>query len=242
MRATAGRAEATTTTNCGGMGVNQHMKSSKATLLAVAAYFALVLAQAALAAQSEQIRFNAADQAAAKAATLKRADLAAGWKGGATKVDLTSADKCATKRSNLVLTGAAKSDFKVAAAALSVSSETHVLETAAMVAENWQHTVANAAYMACTRREYIESDDPSIKVVSFKKLAFPKVAQHAVRYRTLTDYATSGGTVRVLIDVILLSQNRTEIALAFGSPYVTRAAVDAAERRLAQTLVSRIAR
>jgi hypothetical protein len=173
---------------------------------------------------------------------LKRSDLATGWTGGALKPDLSSGDKCGSKRSNLVLTGAARAKFNAKAAALSVTSEAYVLKTAAMVSDDWQKTVASAAYMACSRREYIEPDDPAIKLISFKKLPFPKLAQHVVRFRMIADYKAPQGTVRVLVDMILLSQDRTEIALTFGAPYVSRAVLDAAEAGLAQTLVDRIAR
>jgi hypothetical protein len=59
----------------------------------------------------EQIKFNAADQAAARAVVIRRADLGStGWAGGPTKPDLSSGPTCANyhpKVSDLVLTGAA---------------------------------------------------------------------------------------------------------------------------------------
>ena len=64
----------------------------------------------------QKIRFNAADQAAARAAVLRRSDLGSGadWKGGARKPDLTQTDPCPNynpKQSDLVLTGIAETQF-----------------------------------------------------------------------------------------------------------------------------------
>lgn len=215
------------------------MNLSKARLLGMsaAAALALVLVQAALAAEKQPIRFNASDQAAAKAVTLKAADLGPGWKGGVKKPNLTPDNTCAMKVSDLVLTGAAKSEFKGQGA--TITSESEVLQSAALVAADWQRSVGNAAFMACTRRELLKLDEA--KVVSFKKIAFPKLTRYAVRYRTVADYGETGSSVRVLVDLILLGQGRTEISLIVSTRYADRADADLAERNLALILVSRIA-
>ena len=90
------------------------MRSSKTPIRTVACVvgLGLMFVQAALAADKQPIRFNAADQAAAKAVTLKAADLGPGWKGGPKKPDLSQDDKCMTKVSDLVITGAASSKFQ----------------------------------------------------------------------------------------------------------------------------------
>lgn len=211
------------------------MRSSVSKLSgAAAAAAALVVVHAALAADSP-VRLTAADQAAAKAATLKLGDLGAGWKGGAVKPDLSPDESCPAKRSDLVLTGAAKTEFTGQGAM--VMSEANVLRTAAMVAADWQRTVGNPTYMACVRREAAKS--PVWKLVSFAKLPFPKVAPLAVRYRMVVDYKTAASPVRAVLDVIFIGRGRTEISLLVSAQYAERAEVDAAGRRLAQLLVSR---
>lgn len=195
----------------------------------------LVIVQAAFAAEKQPIRFNAADQAAAKAMTLKASDLGAGWKGGATKPDLSN-DTCPTKRSDLVLTGAAKSEFKQAG--LMVSSESAVLRTAAMVRADWQRTVASPAFWACGRRELAKME--GAKLVSLKNVGFPKVAQYSARYRALYDFGTTGSPALFMIDIITVGQGRSEISVMLSAPYADRAAADAAGRRLAKILVNRI--
>ena len=210
----------------------------RATAIAV---LALIVVPVALAVEKQPRRYNAADQAAAKAATLKLSDFApgAGWKGGAVKPDLTPDNTCASKISDLVITGDAKSDFKAPAAGLRITSETVVLESAAMVAADWQRTVGNAAFMACTRKEY-SKPEAGVTMISFKQLAFPKLTRYAARYRLLAQVGTPQGAVRVLVDIVLLGQGRSETTLIFSAPYVARAAVDSAELRLAQTLVRRM--
>ncbi len=217
------------------------MRSSRNSVRVVAcvAGLGLVFVQAALAVERQPVRFNGADQAAAKALTLKAADIGPGWKGGAKQPDLNPDSPCAMKRSDLVLTGAARSEFKTQGAA--ITSESNVLQSPAMVTAEWQRSIHSATFMACARRAYMKSDEANVKVVSFTKLAFPKLTRYSARYRVLADYGTSGNTVRVLVDLIFLGQGRSEISLIVSTPYADRAAADGAERRLAQILVRRIA-
>src|SRR5215208_2929033 len=101
----------------------------------------------------EQIRFNAADQASARAAVLRRSDLGAtGWTGGPVKPDLSSTMSCPgyePKQSDLVLTGAAKADFRHSG--LSIQSFAQVLKTKSMVARDWQLTVIAPKAFRCLR-------------------------------------------------------------------------------------------
>jgi hypothetical protein len=217
------------------------MRPSKKPIRTVAciAALGLVVVQAAFAVEKQPIKFNAADQAAAKALTLKAADIGAGWKGGTEKPQLNPDNPCAMKRSDLVLTGAAKSEFKTQGA--SITSESNILQSPAMVTADWQRTVQSATFMSCTRNVYMKSGEANVKVISFTKLAFPKLTRYAARYRLLADYGAAGSTVRVLVDMIFLGQGRSEISLIVSTPYADRLAADGAERRLAQILVSRIA-
>ncbi len=216
------------------------MRSQKSSIRTVACVvgLGLMFVQAAFAADKQPIKFNAADQAAAKAVTVKAADLGPGWKGGAKKPDLTPDDTCSFKRSDLVLTGAAKSEFKTPGAM--VSSESNVLQSPAMVAAEWKRTFASSPYMACVRKNYMKAEDPNTKLVSFKPMAFPKLARFVARYRMVADYTQAENSMRVLVDIIVLGQGRTEIALIVSAPYADRAAADIVERKLAQVLVSRV--
>jgi hypothetical protein len=217
------------------------MRSSKTPIRSVACVvgLGLMFVQAALAADKLPTRFNAADQAAAKAVTLKAADLGPGWKGGAKKPDLTNDDTCATKVSDLLITGAASSKFD--GPGVSVTTESEVLQSPAMVAADWRRSVGNAGAMACVGRELMKTKEAGVRFVSFKKLAFPKLTQYAARYRTVVDYVKPGSSMRVSIDFVILGQGRTEISLILTARYADRAAADRAERNMALLLISRIA-
>ena len=217
------------------------MRSSKTQIRTVACIvgLGLMFVQAALAADKQPIRFNAADQAAAKAVLVKANDLGTGWQGGAKKPDLTPDADCTFKRSDLVLTGAAKSEFKTQGA--SITSESNILQTPAMVAAEWRRSFGSSSYMACARKVVMNSDAANVKFVSFKNVAFPKLAQYSTRYRMVADYGDAGNAVRVLVDVVVLGRNRTEISLVLSMAYADRAQADIVEQALAQLLVKRIA-
>ena len=216
------------------------MRSSKTQIRTVACIvgLGLMFVQAALAADKQPIKFNAADQAAAKAVLVKANDLGTGWQGGAKKPDLTPDADCTFKRSDLVLTGAAKSEFKTQGA--SITSESNILQTPAMVAAEWRRSFGSSSYMACARKVVMNSDAANVKFVSFKNVAFPKLAQYSTRYRMVADYVNAATSVRMLVDVIVLGRGRTEISLVVTVPYADRAAADVVERKLAKLLVSRI--
>jgi hypothetical protein len=216
------------------------MRSSKTPIRTVACVvgLGLMFVQAALAADKQPIRFNAADQAAAKAVTLKAADLGPGWKGGPKKPDLSLDDKCPTKVSDLVITGAASSKFQ--GPGVSVTTESEVLQSPSMVAADWRRSVGNAGVMACIRSELMKTDEAGVTMVSFKRVAFPKLAKYAARFRTVVDYDQSGSSVRALIDMVVVGKGRTEITLVLTTRYADRAQADGVEQALAKLLVSRV--
>ena len=217
------------------------MRSSKTPIRTVACVvgLGLMFVQAALAADKQPIRFNAADQAAAKAVTLKAADLGPGWKGGPKKPDLSQDDKCVTKVSDLVITGAASSKFQ--GPGVSVTTESEVLQSPSMVASDWQRSVGNAGVMACIRSELMKSDEAGVTMVSFKRVAFPTLAHYAARFRTVLDYDQSGSPVRAVIDMVVIGKGRTEITPVLTTRYADRAQADIAEQALAKLLVRRVA-
>jgi hypothetical protein len=216
------------------------MISKQVRRTAAVAALALVAAQAALAAESPVVRYTAADQARARALVLKTADVP-GWKGGQARPNPAATSPCADwspKQADLVVTGAAKSQYTYAGGALTVSSESLVYRTTRMAALDWQRTVVHPDAVRCIRSSYDE--DPSTELVSFARTSFPKVAQYTVRYRVVLDVPTGAGAVRMFADVVLFGQGRQLVNLALVAPYRERAAADAAERRLARLLAARL--
>jgi hypothetical protein len=214
---------------------------------AIASAVALALATASVAlagnGNREQIRFNAADQAAARAAILRRSDLASGggWKGGARKPDLSPADSCPNynpKQSDLVLTGAAATRFS--AGTLVFDSEAQVLQSARMVRLDWQRSVLAPGLLPCLRSMAAKSSPVNATVVSIEKLAFPHVATYTAAFRLVTDVRSSNGKLRIIVDIALVGRGHTEIMLTTSAPYDARVPVKASEIRLARILVGRI--
>ena len=194
-------------------------------------------------ADREQHRFNATDQAAAKSAVVQKVDLnSAGWTGGARSPDLTPPAPCANynpKQSDLVLTGAAETDWKNTG--LELDTEAQVLQSAHMVELDWQRTVADPAAIACTKTtvEKNLSGGGAIKFVSFARTAFPSIGTHARAYLTTVEITEQGTTVPVVIEDILIATKRTEITITSTTPKVAQAAVAQADVRLAKILVAR---
>ncbi len=191
----------------------------------------------------EQVHLNAKDQAHALGAVLKRADLgsAAGWTGGAKKPDLSSSPPCADfhpKQSDLVLTGAAETDWKHAG--LEIDSEAQILRTPRMVRLDWQRSVVSPKLLPCLREAFTKEAGSTAKVVSVHKVSFPHLATHAALFRVLVDVTSNGTTVRIRSDAILIGRSRTELTVTVTSLDSAAASVYPAELQISRLLASRI--
>ena len=214
----------------------------------VAAVCALVFATAAAASTSgdgkEQIGLTSADNAAARAVALRRSDLggAPGWSGGAKKPDLSSSrPRCANfhpKSSDLVLTGAAESEFQNSGVYL--DDQVQTLKTAPMVKLDWQRSVLAPGLLPCLRTYLAKSAPANAKVSRIQKLSFPRVAQYTAAFRLVLDVTAGGKTASMLLDLVLVGRGRTEITLTTIAPYEAHVPTASAEARLARVVVSRI--
>jgi hypothetical protein len=207
----------------------------------VAAGAALVLVSAASAA-GPIVRKNAADDAVARAAVVKRADLGgSGWKGGVkavAKPDPISCPGFSPKQSDLVVTGAAASEWQNQGT--DVSSEADVLQTAAMVRLDWSRTI-RPGLLKCLAGAFTGSGGgTTVTPVSTQKIAFPQVAPMTAAYRVVAKVTQSGQTVRVVSDVILLGKGRSEASITFVGPEAGKAAMVEAERRVARIVAGRL--
>jgi hypothetical protein len=144
--------------------------------------------------------------------------------------------RCGIEYRDLVLTGAAESQFT--APGIFVASYSDVLQTKRMVQLDWQRAVTSGKLVTCMRTTL--ADDDRATFVSFKRLSFTRVAPMTARYRLVQDYTASGRTARVLMDMIFLGRGRNEVTLVVSVPYSERAAVAAAELKLARLLASRM--
>jgi hypothetical protein len=211
-------------------------------LVLMAAAVALVTAVEVSAGDGkEQIRFNPADQAAARAVVIRRADLgSSGWAGGPAKPDLSSGPSCPNyhpKVSDLVLTGAARTTFQ--RSGFELDSQSGVLKARRMVALDWRRSVLAPGVVPCLRQSIGKGLGSNAKVVSFKKLPFPQLATYAALFRGVISVQAQGKTVRVLTDLVLVGRSRTELTLTVVGPASAKSAISAAERRLARALITR---
>jgi len=203
-----------------------------------------LLATAALAVAGdgkEQIRFNRADQAAARAVVLRRTDLgSSAWQGGALKPDLSPAPTCANfhpKVSDLVITGAAQTDFR--RSGLDFGNLVVVLETRRMVALDWRRSLLAPGTIPCLRQTMSKALGSGARLLSFAKLPFPHLTTRTALFRAVIVVQAQGKAVRVLADLVAVARGRTEITLSVAAPASARRAVSAAERSLLRVLVSR---
>jgi hypothetical protein len=215
----------------------------RGTAAALALATAVVLTPAALLAGTgkERIRLNAADQRAARAATVRRTDLGSGaWSGGRVKPDLSPGPTCPNyhpKQSDLVLTGAAESTFRNGP--LAFDSQVQVLQTKRMVSLDWRRELLAPGAIPCLRRHLGKNLGSSAKVLSFVKAPFPRLARYTAAFRARVDVAVLGKTAHLIVDSVLIGRSRTEISLTTVAPAAARSAVAAAERRLARRIVGR---
>lgn len=213
------------------------------TLFAAVLAFALVptaLAFASSPPNKEQVRFNPADQAAARAAVLRKTDLGSGWGGGRTKPDTSAKMSCPgyePKQSDLVLTGAAETVW--GRSGIQLQSLAQVLKTPAMVARDWQRTVVDPRAIACLRTTLAKGLTSRERLVSFKRAAFPRLARYSRLYRAVIEVRAQGQKVRVLADFVLVGRRRTELTLSVAAPDAIRASVSRSEVKWARTMLAR---
>jgi len=190
----------------------------------------------------EQVHFTAADQAAARGAVLRLADLgSSAWQGGRLKPNVGSGLVCsgyAPKQSDLVLTGAAETAWH--RTGLQVRSVAQVLKTRAMVARDWARTVTDPRAVACLRGAVTKGLTSSERLVSFRRLAFPRIATFTTAYRAIVEVSAGGASARVLVDLVLVGRSRTELTLMIAAPAAAGASIAAADVRLARALAARV--
>jgi len=190
----------------------------------------------------EQVHITAADQAAARGAVLRLADLgSSGWRGGPVKPDVTSGLVCpgyAPKQSDLVLTGAAETAW--GRTGLQVRSVAQVLKTRAMVARDWQRTVADPRAVTCLRAAVTKGLVSGQRLVSFRRLSFPRLARYATAYRAVVDVSVQGAHARAIADLVLVARSRTQLTLMLAAPAAAGPSIAAADARLARGLLARV--
>ncbi|HEY3920568.1 MAG TPA: hypothetical protein VGL76_00470, partial [Gaiellaceae bacterium] len=208
---------------------------------------ALVAALAAVAVAAAdpldpKTKLNAADQSAAKAALLTKADLGAGWTTGPTVANLKT-PRCPALQPNfhdLTLTAHVESDFFLQSAGWQIDSDVTVLKTAKQVATQYKR-LFQPGLTTCIKYDVLKStgSDPNIKLGFTKRVSFPKLATVAALYRTTIFDTVGKQTVAVLDDTIFLSKGRTQLWLNFVAPSTDQTELELREQEIAKTLLNR---
>jgi hypothetical protein len=137
-----------------------------------------------------------------------------------------------------VLTGAAEAMFQHAG--LILQSDAQVLRTRAMVAKDWKRSVTDPRALPCLRHLFAKQLPSSSRLVSFRRIAFPRLAKYTAAYRMLIRVRAQGHSVLILIDLVLVGRSRTELTLTVSAPAAARASISAAEVRIARLLLTRV--
>lgn len=200
---------------------------------------ALALAASALADHLEPAkRISAADQARAKAMLLRQSDLPGFQRQPASGSDphLTCAG---LDESDLTVTGDAEAPSWGLSVVLVTSSAT-VYATRANAATSWRRGTSPAG-MRCLREEFgRQFARQGARVVSFRRLAFPALAQRSAAYRLTLEGTAQGQTISAFVDAVVLAQGRALGGLVMGSAIVPPDR--SAEVRLARTIAGRMAK
>jgi hypothetical protein len=217
------------------------MRPLRRLVLLATALLALVAAGSAVADHLDpQKRITPADQARARAMLLKQADLPAGFQGSPTGIGEPHVNcSQAVSEADLTQTGDAEG-LQFIRGTTSVNSGAQIYESAADATASWRRGTSAAGIQCLTsllRREFARQ---GIRLVSFRKIAFPRVAQRTVAYRVTLALETPQGTVRLFADVVVMSHSRalTQVFVASALTAPSRAE----ELRLARLVAGRMAR
>jgi hypothetical protein len=239
------------------------VKPSRLVLVLVLAALVATSAAVAGSGDSYRLRYNAADQAAARAATLRLSDLPPsprwnGWQHRPTSATL-GLTRCAAlpgRVSDLTVTGATDSWWERGPGfpnGPSLDTEARVFATARMastdVRRSWppravgclrDQARSHPSVSPCGEGEWCTTPE---RLVSFGRIVFPRVAPFTLALRVVTQYKlthgeTRIGTARVTTLLVVLAKGRTVIALnAFGGRgSVNKSFVE----QLARTLAGRV--
>jgi hypothetical protein len=212
-------------------------------ILALAAVAALVCtATAAAGGDNYKMRMGAAGNEAARAVLLTASDIGPGWTGGSAKPDLTNDTRCANfhpRVSDLVMNGAARATYKQPG--FQIDSESFVLASAKMVSLDWRRSISSPNFVSCGRK-LVSADAKAnnAKLVSFRRIAVPRIGDFSIGFRIVIDAKTKSGTMRMVVDNLSFAKGRTEMALTTTMPIGSVAALAPNEVILAKLMAGRV--
>jgi hypothetical protein len=211
---------------------------SRIVLALVAA--ALATASAAAAAGSwPRLERSAADQALADRSILHLTDFApgSGWSPAPAPSSGNLHDPACAGRAfsneGRVLTGRASSAFR--APGLEIWSSAEVMKTEAMARSDARVTTSSVV-IPCVSALIEKGLPQQVRLVSVKRLAFPRVGDWSDAYRALLDVSVNGTKLRMQADMVLVLRSRVEITFMQIAPFVISAQAKSGEVRIVQHL------
>src|SRR5262249_26648999 len=201
--------------------------------VAVGAVMALLLGPATLASgpKPETTRLNAADQAAARAVVVRRADLqpASGWMGGSIKPEsiVVNCPYYHPDLSRFVTTGQAASRWsRKSSGLIVVTTEASVSQTARMQREELRIQLQPAA-VRCGRSIYSkQATAAGVTLISFERVSFPHIATYSAAFEARVRWVgPNGQDGRSAGELVFLGQGRTAITLVVSGPQSARASL-----------------
>jgi len=184
-------------------------------------------------------RITPADQARSRAMLLQRSDLPPDFRAqrqSGEEPHIVCSQ--AVSEADLTLTGDAEGATFVLGA-VSVSSASQIYVSVADANASWRRGTSAAGTQCLTnllRRAFAVQ---SIRLVSFRKVAFPNVAERTVGYRATLSANTPQGALPLYADVMVLKRSRALAQVFVASALVRPSRPD--EVRLARLVAGRMA-
>jgi hypothetical protein len=210
-------------------------------LLAVTALLGILVAAEPVSAnhQDPQKRLTRADNARARAMLVRRADLPPGFlaqPGGSQDPHVDCPP--AVSESDLTLTGEADG-VQFALGPVIVSSAAQVYRSTADAESSWRRATSAAGVRCATTLLRQEFAKQQIRLVSLRRVAFPRVSQRTAAYRARLSASTAQGTIELFVDLVALMHGRAHATVIVGTPLVPPQRAD--ELRFARVVAGRMA-
>jgi hypothetical protein len=187
----------------------------------------LALAPAALAGsdpRAEQVRLNAADNALAKRATVRLADLAGGWRrvsAGADESEVPTCPGYAPDFSRFVITGKSRSAFQGALGS-SIVSSVEVFRSRRDAVGDFE-LGTQPAVARCLKhlldKQFTAVQTVDARVVSSRRVPAPRLGERSAGYRLAAKLTANGLSVDVYVDVLVFQRGRSIAALFFTGAF-----------------------
>ena len=125
--------------------------------------------------------------------------------------------------------------------AFEIRSIVSLLARPSMVMLDWKRSYVPETFVRCMRQVIQTSLAGHGKVISAKRVAYPKIGDRVAGIRLVMDVKqTSGAKIRMMLDALWVAQGRSEIVLMVTVPYAVRAEVKQTEVQLARLMASRL--